>query len=142
MAEKVTVHVGGRKIDVADATFDVRAQRTDLGIPKMEVPIVSARVRINLNDEQNCDNAAIQELFKLSTEQKKADRIKQIKLEFWTDLSKQNAAVSYEFKGWISSFRTSNVAGERGDGRYNHFLEIEFTPDTTDSNFKCVNVGN
>lgn len=142
MAEKVTLHVGSQKLDVAEATFDVSALRTDMGIAKMEVPIILARVRINLNDEKNCDNSVIRELFRLSTEQKKADRIQEIKMEFWNDLSKQNATVSYKFKGWISSFRTSNVAGDRGNGRYNHFIDLEFTPDTTEGNFKSVECSN
>src|SRR5215475_1509926 len=132
MAEKATLHVDNKlKIDVAEATFEMNTKDTHKGVPLIEVPIIVARVRINLNDEKNCNNSVIRQLFDLTTKPKKDDRIKQIKLEFWTDLSKENATVSYQFKGWISSFRTSNVTSERDNGRYNHFLELEFTPDTT-----------
>ncbi len=146
MPEKVTFHIDGQKMDVAEATFEVNALKTDLGIPKMELPIVTAKVRINLNDNTNVDFNVIQKLFDLSTALRKQDRIKPIKLEFWQDLSKENPTVCYSFNGWISAFRTSNVAGDRENGRdkgrYNHVIDLELTPDTTEGNFKSVKVGN
>jgi hypothetical protein len=147
MPEKVTFKIDNLKIDVAEATFFIGAQRTDLGIPKMELPVVSANVRINLNDSKNIKWEDIKKLFDLSTALNKADRIKPITLEFWTDLSQQNPTAAYQFNGWISSFRTSNVAGEfeknaRDGSNYNHYIVIELTPDYTDGNFKSVKFGN
>jgi hypothetical protein len=147
MPEKVTFKIDSLKIDVAEATFLINAQKTDLGIPKMELPIVLANVRINLNDGKNIKREDIQKLFDLSTALDKTDRIRDITLEFWTDLSQKNPTAAYQFKGWISSFRTSNVAGDfdkngRDRGQYNHVLDLELTPDTTEGNFKSLKFGN
>jgi hypothetical protein len=145
--EKVTFKIDNLKIDVSRATFLINAQRTDLGIPKMELPIVSAMVTISLNDSSNIKWEDIQKLFDLSTALNKKDRIKPVVLEFWSDLSKENPTACYKFNGWISSFRTSNFPGDfdrngRDGGNFNHYIEMEVTPDYTDGNFKSVKFGN
>jgi hypothetical protein len=147
MPEKVTFKIDGLKIDVSRASFLIHAQRTDLGIPKMELPIVSAQVTINLNDTSNIKREDIEKLFDLSMALDKKDRIKPIVLEFWSDLAKKNPTAAYQFNGWISSFRTSNVDGDfdkggRDGGNYNHYIVMELTPDYTDGNFKSVKFGN
>jgi hypothetical protein len=146
MAKKVICKIGDLKLNVPEATFEVTSLKTDNGIPKLELPIIRAIVRIDLN-EPNIKFEDIQKLFNLSTALKKQERIQPMVLEFWTDLSQENPTVAYKFNGWISSFRTSNVAGDqdkngRDGGRYNHFIDVEMTPDTTDANFKSVKVGN
>jgi hypothetical protein len=143
MAEKVTVHIGNLKIDAVEACVDVCSSSTQHGIPMMDAPIVMARGRFDLDDEKNIDNQKIQQLYELSTEQKKKDRIKKMKLEFWTDLSKENATVSYEFNGWLSGLKTANVVQTAsGNGRTNHYLEFELTMDSTEGNFRAFRVGN
>jgi hypothetical protein len=142
MAEKVTFHIDGKPIQAAKASFEVNAQRTDLGIPKMELPLIVARVWINLNDEKNCPFDTIKKLFDLSTALSKKDRIKPVKLEFWSDLKQENPTVCYMFDAWISSFTTTNVTSEGDDGHYNHYLILNLTPDTTEGRFQTVKCSN
>ena len=138
-AHKASVTIDGTKINAAEAVFAMDAQRTDLGIPKMELPVVSVNVRINLNDEKNCPFQTIKKLFDLSAASNKKDRIKPIKIEFWKDLAMQDVVCTYSFQGWITSFRTSNVGV---DDNYNHVLDLQLTPDTTDGRYQEVKIGN
>jgi len=67
------------------------------------------------------------------------DKIKQVKLEFWQDGSKQNALCSYSFQGWISAFQTVNPAGTMSDvttqGQVlNNMLVIDITPQLNQTN--------
>jgi hypothetical protein len=141
MAEKVTVQIGNLKLDAIDGCVDVCSPSTEHGIPRMEAPVVVARCRFDLDDEKNIDNQKIQQLYELSTEQRKKDRIKKMKLEFWTDLSQEEATVSYEFNGWISGLKTANEEKADGTGR-NHYLKCELTMDRTEGNFRAFRVGN
>ena len=141
-AAKVSFHIDGTRIEAAEAVFAMNAQRTDLGIPKMELPVVSLRVKVNLNDEKACSFQTIKKLFDLTTATNKKDRIKAIKVEYWKDLSMQDPVCTYSFQGWISSFRTSNVGGEDGNGNYNHYLDIEVFPDSTEGRYQEIKIGN
>ena len=147
MAKKVTFKIDNLKIDVPEAAFSIETLTTDNGIPKLELPVISANVRIDLNENTTVTFQDIQKLFDLSTALKKQERIKPIVLEFWTDLSQENPTVAYKFDGWIESFRTSNVAGDlnkTGDdrGRYNHVIDLKLRPATDEGNFKKVKVTN
>jgi hypothetical protein len=141
MAEKVTFHFDGTKIDADRATLVVNTRRTELGMPKNELPSVSAIVRINLNDAENAPFDLIQKLFNLSLELNSEKRIKDVKIEFWRDLSQQKA-VTYKFSGWISSFRTSNVDSDSAGGNLNNYLELVVEPDTTKKGFPSITAGN
>ena len=138
-AHKASVTIDGTKINAAEAVFAMDAQRTDLGIPKMELPIVSVNVRISLNDEKNCPFQTIKKLFDLSAATNKKDRIKPIKIEFWKDLAMQDVVCTYSFQGWITSFRTSNLGA---DDSYNHVLDLELSPDITEGRYQEVKIGN
>lgn len=141
MADKVTLTFDGKKIDADRATFMVNTRKTELGMPKNELPLVSAIVRINLNDKENCPFDLVQKLFNLSIELDSTKRIKDVKIEFWNDL-KQKDAVSYSFSGWISSFRTSNLDSDSAGGNLNNYLELELLPDTTRKGFPSITAGN
>ncbi|MBO0856958.1 MAG: hypothetical protein J2P21_00585 [Chloracidobacterium sp.] len=147
MPEKCSFKIGNVRINnVAEATFLMNAPKTDLGIPKMDMLNVMVRVRINLNDSQNIKREDINQLFDLCYCLDNTARVKDVALEFWEDLSQKDPTAAYQFKGWISSFRTSNVAGDvdtqaRDIARYNHVLDLELTPDTTSGNFKSLKFG-
>jgi hypothetical protein len=143
MAERVTLTFDGKKVDADRATFVVNTRRTELGMAKNELPFVSANVRINLNDKENAPFDLIQKLFDLSMELDSSKRIKDVKIEFWRDLSQKDPAVSYSFSGWINSFRTSNVDGDSANGgNLNNYIELEMLPDTTKKGFPSITCGN
>src|SRR2546422_959159 len=67
MAKKVTFKIDNLKIDVPEAAFTIETLTTDNGIPKLELPVISAHVRIDLNENTAITFQDIQNLFDLST---------------------------------------------------------------------------
>jgi hypothetical protein len=134
----VTCKIGDIEFTAAEATYVMDASSTSTGAFHHEKPIISAYVRIDLNDK-SCDFATIRKLFDL-TKLPTTDSIKQIKLEQWVDLSDKNATCSYSFKGWISSYRTSYLG--RSGGNYNHVIDLVLIADTTDGSFAAITIGN
>src|SRR5215813_968957 len=98
MPEKCSFRIGDLKINnVAEATFLMSAQKTDLGVPKADMLNVVVHVRINLNDSKNIKREDIHKLFDLCNCLDKKDRIKEVALEFWEDLSQKDPTAAYQF---------------------------------------------
>ena len=72
------------------------------------------------------------------------DKIKDIKVEFWKDDSRQDALCTYRFKGWISNFETTNPPLESsGDlPGINHMLVVDLEPVMNQQNFQEIAIGN
>jgi hypothetical protein len=64
------------------------------------------------------------------------DKIKDIKIEFWTDDSRTNALCTMAFKGWLSSWHIS------GGGGSNHILSVSIQPTTDQKNYHDLQLGN
>ena len=108
------------------------------GMPTMGSFASKVRVVVDPSDTQNMPYSTISALFtdaNLVTN----DKVKQVKLEFWQDSSKQNALCSYSFPGWISGFQTVNPAGSMSDvtsqGQVlNNMLVIDIQPQLNTAN--------
>jgi hypothetical protein len=95
-------------------------------------------VKVDLNDEKIVPFATIKKLFELGNVPTR-EKIKEIKVEFWKDANMKDVICSYKFKGWISLFRTSNVASDKD---LNHMLDLEITPVINKENYQEITIGN
>jgi hypothetical protein len=120
-------------------------------MPEMGSLTTAIRVLADFHDEQNLPNSALTKFFNLANVVTR-DKIKDMKIEFWKDESKQDALCSYKFKGWISKFETANpmattVPGSSGAdtspySTINHLLVLDLQPAMNQQNYTELSIGN
>ncbi len=64
------------------------------------------------------------------------DKVKDIKIEFWTDESQTDAICTYSFQGWISQFSTGSGGGS------NHTLNLSLQPMLQAQQYIKIEMGN
>jgi hypothetical protein len=104
------------------------------------------RVYVDFHDDQNMPYSTMNALFSLANVVT-TDKVKDIKLEFWKDETKQNALCSYNFKGWISGHHTMNPyqsaeASQSGNTGVNHVLVLDLEPSLNQQNFASISLSN
>ena len=102
-----TLTVDGTKIDAVWTTVRFSTRKDRAGMPEMGSLETSIRVCVDFHDDANLPHSTLKKIFDLAYVVTR-DKIKDIKIEFWKDDAHQDALCSYGFKGWISSFETSN----------------------------------
>ncbi|NYF78800.1 hypothetical protein [Granulicella arctica] len=119
----ITVHVG------------LSTVHDDSGMPAMGSTRCAVECVVDMHDNVNMPYASLQRLFELAKVVTR-DKIKDIKIEFWQDESRQDALCTYSFKGWLSSFSTGSGGG------MNHTLSMSIQPALDMKNFIDLKMGN
>lgn len=148
---RCTVTIDGEKFDAASASVVFSTLKDRAGMPEMGSLVTSIRVWVDFHDDQNMPFGRLKKMFDLSNVVVR-DKIKDIKIEFWKDESKQDALCSYAFKGWISRFETSNPLPDYSPqagtsttnpvSTINHLLVMDLEPVMNQQNFKEVKMSN
>lgn len=136
-----TVTFDGNKFDAVEIVVMMATTPDRNGIPTMGSFTAKVRMVLDPSDTLNMPFSLVQKLFNYANVTT-ADKIKAVKLEYWTDDSKQNALCSYSFQGWISSFHTLNPVGNGTQGAnqqgqtsvLNNMMILEITPQLNTSN--------
>lgn len=142
-----TVTIDGTKFDAVsvDVIFETLKDRS--GMPEMGSLHTTVKVWADAHDDTNLPHSAIQKFFDLANVVTR-DKIKEIKIEFWKDDSHQDALCSFKFKGWISTFETSNPVDpppKDDDGfrpYLNHALVLDLEPAMNDEHFADIAISN
>lgn len=153
---RTTVTIDGTKFDAVSTSVRFSTEKDRSGVPQMGSLATTVRVWADFHDDQNLPFSTIQKLFDLANVVTR-DKIRPMKIEYWSDDSKQDALVSYRFNGWISRFETANpldfVKGQTTasdeenfvSGIYedlNHLLVLDIEPALNQQNFQNVQVSN
>jgi hypothetical protein len=106
----------------------------------------SIRAYVDFHDDVNMPYSTMNALFSLANVVTR-DKVKDVKLEFWKDETKQDALCSYSFKGWISGHHTMNPyqgadASKSGDTGVNHVLVLDIEPSLNQQNFSDISLSN
>jgi hypothetical protein len=137
---RCTVTIDGTKFDAVSANVTANTPKDNAGMPQMGALGTDITVFVDMHDDQNMPNSTLKKLFDLANVVTR-DKIKDMKIEYWKDDSKQDALCSYSFKGWISKFSTSNPINT-GDGGLNHMLVLDLEPALNQQNFKELKLSN
>ena len=137
---RCTVTIDGTKFDAVSANVTANTPKDNSGMPQMGALGTDITVCVDMHDDQNLPNSTLKKLFDLANVVTR-DKIKDMKIEYWKDDSKQDALCSYSFKGWISKFSTSNPINT-GDGGMNHMLVLDLEPALNQQNFKELKLSN
>lgn len=142
-----SVTIDGDKFDAVSVHVEFKTAKDRAGMPSMGSLETLVRVIVDFHDDQNMPHGTLKKLFELSNVVTR-DKIKEIKLEYWKDESKQDALCSYSFKGWVSRFATLNpldgqeLVGLGAPSDINHLLLLEIEPVLNQQNFKEVKMSN
>jgi len=155
---RCTITIDGTKFDAVSSSIRFATEKDKSGMPQMGSLGSEIRVWADFHDDQNLPFDSLKKFFDLANVVTR-DKIKDIKIEFWKDDAKQDALLSYGFKGWISRFETCNpsdatrAAGIR-DGnsngksfqgiapQLNHMLVLDLEPVLNQESFTDVKVSN
>jgi|SRR5262245_3656580 len=138
---RVKVTFGGQSFFVLDAEFCINTQKDTAGMPVMGSIGTSVGFCVDLHDTTNFEFSKLKSLFDYANVPDRA-KIQEFKIEFLKDDKGNDVICSYKGKGWISSFRTSNVGGENGDRRHNHLLHCVIEPVINLENQNKISLGN
>jgi hypothetical protein len=154
---RCTVTVDGDKFDAVSTSVVFSTLKDKAGMPEMGSLQTAIRVLVDFHDDTNLPHGTLKKLFDLANVVTR-DKIKDMKIEFWKDDSKQDALCSYGFKGWISRFETSNIipegaamaqgagfgagSSQTSVGAINHLLVMDLEPVLNQQNFKEIKMSN
>lgn len=137
-----TVTFDGTAFDAVELGVMLSTTPDRNGMPTMGSYTTKVRIILDPSDQQNLPFGTVQKLFNAANVTT-ADKIKAVKLEYWTDDSKQNALCCYKFNGWISYFQTlnpvgngtTNLQGQQGQTNVmNNMMVLEITPQLNTQN--------
>ena len=148
---RCTVTIDGTKFNAISTSVKFSTEKDRAGMAQMGSLNTAIRVWADFHDDTNLPHAAVKKLFTLANVVTR-DKIKDMKIEYWKDETKQDALASYTFKGWISRFETLNPAATSALGSngtdlssystVNHLLILELEPALDSNNFANVSLSN
>ncbi len=130
-----SVTIDGDTFDALSVHFSVSTTHGSMGMPAMGSLVCSIEVMVDMHDTDNMPYATLQKLFNLASTVTR-DSIKDIKIQFWTDETQQDAICTYSFEGWIAHY--SNVSGSGS----NHTLSMSLQPALNEKQFVNITMGN
>jgi hypothetical protein len=130
-----TITVDGTKLNAFSAQIGVSTVTDMTGMPSMGSLTCAMDFSADMHDVVNVPFATVQKYFDLANIPTK-DKIKDIKIEFWTDENRADALCTLAFKGWISSWNVSSGGGS------NHILSISIQPALDQKNYYDLQLGN
>jgi hypothetical protein len=146
---RATCTIDGKTFDAVEILVAFTTEKDAAGMPQMGSLKTNIRVVVDFHDDQNMPFGTLNSLFQLANVVTR-DKIKDMKLEYWKDDSKQDALCSYKFKGWIGGYQTCNPAGPaltgsnpgRTSANLNHMLVLELEPVMNQQNFQEISFSN
>ena len=110
---------------VADAT----------GMPSMGSLTCAMDFSADVHDTTNVPFATVKKFFDLANVPTK-EKIKDVKIEFWTDEKQKDVICTLSFKGWLSAWTLSSGGGS------NHVLSISIQPALDQQHYHDLTLGN
>lgn len=131
-----TVTIDGLSFNAYTANVSLATTADMAGMPGMGSLQAAVHVVVDMHDNLNMPFTTLKHLFDLATVVTR-DKVKNIKIEYWQDESRQDALCVYSFKGWISNWNT----GSGGSGS-NHTLQISLQPALDTESFTDLQMSN
>ncbi len=115
------------------------------GMPMMGTAACDIIVLVDMNDRINISFSALRNLFDLAFLVNR-QKIRDIKLTFWSDDAAQDVICSYTFRGWVSSYVTSTGASRSAEtgaaSGGNHILTLTLQPELDQKQYMKIELGN
>ena len=132
---KTTVTTGEFKFNALSAQVGAMTMHDLQGMPQIGSSAFTISLTADMHDNGALPFLTLQGLFDLSHKLTK-DKVKDIKIEFWTDERKMDAICVYSFRGWVSSFFTISSPDT------NHLLSTSIQPALEPNHFVKISMSN
>ena len=130
-----TITIDGTKLNAFSTQVGISTVADATGMPAMGSVVASMEFSADMHDTLNVPFASVKKFFDLANLATR-DKIKDIKIAFWTDDSRTDALCTLSFKGWLSSWHIS------GGGGSNHILSVSIQPALDQKNYHDLQLGN
>ena len=90
---------------------------------------------VDIHDQKAVPFTTVRHLYDLCHLPTK-DKIKDVKIEFWTDENRNDVILSLSFRGWVSSWTVSSGGGS------NHILSFTMQPELSKDQYVEMAIGN
>ena len=130
-----TVQFGEVEFDSFATEFSVYTPHDDKGMPLMGANAFAIQVSVDMQDTANLPFNKVKTLFD-HAHNLTSDKVKDCKITFWSDDSRQNALSTFAFKGWIMHLSVL------GGGGQNHLLILKLQPRPGEKQFAEIQHGN
>lgn len=130
-----TITVDGTKLNAFATHVGLSSVVDTSGMPAMGSLSCAMEFSADLHDTTNVPFTTVKKYFELANIPTR-DKVKDVKIEFWTDENRQDAICTLSFKGWISSWNVSSGGGS------NHTLSISIQPALDQKNYHDLQLGN
>src|SRR5580698_10274039 len=130
-----TITIDGTKLNAFSTHVTLSSHVGGNGMPMMGSLGCAIQFSADMHDTVNVPFTTVKSFFDLANIPTR-DKVKDIKIEFWTDDAKTDALCSLSFKGWISSWNVSS------GGDSNHVLAVSIQPALDQKNYHDLQLGN
>ena len=130
-----TITIDGTKLNAFSTHIGLTSMTDGAGMPAMGSLNCAMEFSADMHDTVNVPFAAVKKFFDLANIPTR-DKIKDVKIEFWTDDSRTDALCTLAFKGWISSWTIASGGGS------NHTLSLSVQPALDQKNYHDLQLGN
>jgi hypothetical protein len=130
-----TITIDGTKLNAFSTQVGLSTCVDATGMPSMGSLTCAIEFSADMHDTVNVPFATVKKYFDLANIPT-SDKIKDVKIEFWTDEKKADVLCSLAFKGWISSWTISSGGGS------NHVLSVSIHPALDKQNYHDLQLGN
>lgn len=130
-----TVTIDGNSFNALSTHVGFNTIHDDQGMPLMGAQACTISVTVDIHDQENMPFGTLNALFGLAN-QLTREKVRDMKIEYWTDENKQDAICVYQFRGWISSFYTISGSGA------NHILSLTLQPALDSKQYVDVKMSN
>lgn len=130
-----TITVDGIKLNAFSTNVGLSSCVDSTGMPSMGSLSCAMEFSADMHDTVNVPFSTVKKYFDLANIPTR-DKIKDVKIEFWTDETRADALCTLAFKGWISAWHVSSGGGA------NHTLSISIQPALDQKNYHDLQLGN
>ncbi len=130
-----TITIDGTKLNAFSTQAGISTVADASGMPAMGAVVANMEFSADMHDTANVPFAAVKKFFDMANLVTR-DKVKDIKIEFWTDDSRTDALCTLSFRGWLSSWHIS------GGGGSNHILSVSIQPALDQKNYHDLQLGN
>lgn len=130
-----SVTIDGIVVNTFSTLAGISSVADGTGMPSMGAMGATLEFSADIHDQKAIPFTTVRQLYELCHLPTK-DKIKDVKIEFWTDENRTDVILSLTFRGWLSSWNVSSGGGS------NHILSFTLQPELDQNQYFDIKIGN
>lgn len=130
-----TVTIDGIDIHAFSCVAGIATPTDGHGMPVVGSLATIFEFCVDIHDQTAMPFANVKKLFDLCNGVTR-EKVKPLKITFWTDDGRHDAVLTLSFEGWLSSWTVTSGGGK------NHILSVTVQPKLDEKQFNKIDLGN